>query len=332
MNIKELAGLLNVSTATVSKALNNKSDISSHTRKKVLAAAESLGYRPNYSARYLRSGKADTVALLLPTSNGDNILTASFFMRIARGLQYTLKPSGIDPVIHITVDQENEILLLQKLVEQNRADAIILTDTLVEDKRISLLQDLQFPFVTMGQSQTLDGEFNWVDFDHNLMGKECVRYAVNKGACKIAVVTLGKESMHGCQFLNGCLEEMQLFGIPTNKAHIFYGDKTESSGISAIQYFMTQNEQPDFIIFINDFQLMGASRYISLSEQVTLTDASLICAIESSDYSSRIHPKACLFSIDHENIGRSLGQAVLGVISERSQVQKILLNLKVKCF
>lgn len=85
MNIKELAAYLNLSTATVSKALNNKSDISNHTRKKVLEAADKLGYRPNASARYLRSGKTGVVALLLPATDDGNIHTASFFMAIARG-------------------------------------------------------------------------------------------------------------------------------------------------------------------------------------------------------------------------------------------------------
>lgn len=330
MNIKELAEALNLSTATVSKALNNKSDISSHTRKKVLEAADRLGYRPNASARYLRSGKAETVAMLLPAADGDNILTASFFMRIASGLQRSLQASGIDPVLHITTDRQQELRLLQKIVEQKRADAILLTDTRVEDERIVFLAERQFPFVTMGQSRSLSGQFNWVDFNHELLGEECVACAMRKGARRIAVVTLGQESMHGSQFLTGCLNALRNANLPQDQGLIYYGDKTELSGFQAANHFMQQAERPDFIIFINDFQLMGASSFLSSLDSPWLKDNALICAIESSDFSSRVMPSACLFAIDHDEVGYRLGEAVLRATAGESEAKSVVLALKAK--
>lgn len=326
MNIKELAASLGLSTATVSKALNNKSDISSHTRKKVLAAAEKFGYRPNASARHLRSGKVGVVALLLPASDGGNIHTASFFMRIARGLQASLKESGLDPVIHITTDREGERQLLRKIIEQNRADAIILTDTRINDERIELLNELQFPFVTMGQSLALNGHFNWVDFHHEEMGRRCVRYALGKGAQRLAVATLGADSMHGQQFLDGCLEEMRRNNLDVDEALIFYGSVTEFSGEMAARQFMQHKKRPDFIIFINDFLLMGASHYLSTLTDCELNEQSMLCAAASSDFSSRVISSPCLFTVDHEVIGRRLGDAALRVIAEEESVASVLLS------
>ncbi|MEG1211456.1 MAG: LacI family DNA-binding transcriptional regulator [Leclercia sp.] len=328
MNIKELAEFLNLSTATVSKALNNKSDISSHTRKKVLEAAEKLGYRPNASARYLRSGKVGVVALLLPAADGGNIHTASFFMRIARGLQSSLKKSGIDPVIHITTDREGEHQLLQKIIEQNRADAVILTDTRIDDERILLLNDLRFPFVTMGQSRALDGHFSWVDFHHEEMGRQCVRYALHQGAKRIAVATLGADSMHGRQFLDGCLQALCGQGQQPDDGLIFFGTVTEQSGEEAARQFMRQAEKPDFIIFINDFLLMGASHYLSTLEDCALTEKSMLCAAASSDFSAKVSSTTCMFTVDHEEIGRQLGEAVLRVTQENNAARGVLLDLQ----
>ncbi|MBA7728643.1 LacI family DNA-binding transcriptional regulator [Citrobacter freundii] len=329
MNIKELAEFLNLSTATVSKALNNKSDISNHTRKKVLEAAEKLGYRPNASARHLRSGKVGAVALLLPAADGGNVHTASFFMRIARGLQSSLKASGIDPVIHITTDRQGEQQLLQKIIEQNRADAVILTDTRIDDERILLLNDRRFPFVTMGQSRVLKGHFNWVDFHHEEMGRQCVRFALRQGAKRIAVATLGADSMHGLQFLDGCLEEMRESGQTPNDGLIFFGAVAESSGEEAMQKFMQQNAKPDFIIFINDFLLMGACHYLAGLPDCGLDEKSMLCATASSDFSSRVMSSACLFTVDHEEVGRQLGEAVLRVTQGDNAVKSVLLTLPV---
>lgn len=330
MNIKELAACLNLSTATVSKALNNKSDISSHTRKKVREAAEKLGYRPNASARHLRSGKVGVVALLLPVADDGNIHTASFFMAIARGLQASLKESAIDPVIHISTDRESERLLLRKIVEQNRADAIILTDTRIEDERILLLDELQFPFVTMGQSRTLGGSFNWVDFHHEEMGRQCARAALDSGARRIAIATLGPESMHGHQFLAGCLEALAEQGIHQPDGLIFYGTVAESSGEEAARQFMQQPEPPDFVIFINDFLLMGASHYLASLPACPLNEKNMLCATASSDFSARVMLSSCLFTVNHEEVGRQLGQAVLRVTQQESAVESVLLTLPIK--
>lgn len=327
MNIKELAEFLNLSTATVSKALNNKNDISRHTRKKVLEAAEELGYRPNASARYLRSGKVGVVALLLPAADGGNIHTASFFMRIARGLQTSLKESGIDPVIHITTDREGEHQLLQKIIEQNRADAIILTDTRIDDDRIVLLNELRFPFVTMGQSRVLNGHFNWVDFHHEDMGRQCVRYALKQGAKRVAVATLGGSSMHGQQFLDGCLQELREQGQVLDEGLIFFGTVAEPSGEEAARQFMRQAEKPDFIIFINDFLQMGASYYLATLPDCELTDKSMLCAAASSDYSARVTSTTCMFTVDHEEVGRQLGEAVLRVTEGDKEARAVLLEL-----
>ncbi|BBK10290.1 MULTISPECIES: LacI family DNA-binding transcriptional regulator [Klebsiella] len=327
MNIKELAEYLNLSTATVSKALNNKSDISSHTREKVLKAAETLGYRPNASARHLRSGKVGVVALLLPVAKDGNVHTASFFMRIARGLQASLKDSGIDPVIHVTTDRQGEHQLLRKIVEQNRADAVILTDTRIVDERILLLNDLQFPFVTMGQSRAMNGLFNWVDFYHEDMGRQCVRFALCQGAKRIAIATLGPDSMHGQQFLDGCLHEMRECGLTPGKGLVFFGTVDELSGEKAVQQFMLQEIKPDFIIFINDFLLMGASHYLRSLNVGSLDDQSMICATASSDFSSRIMSSTCLFTVDHEEVGRCLGEAVLRVVAGDREHRSVLINL-----
>jgi DNA-binding LacI/PurR family transcriptional regulator len=69
VTIYDIAKEIGVSTATVSRVLSKKTDvmISSETRKRVLHAAEELGYRPNISARALTTGKSYNIALFVPS-------------------------------------------------------------------------------------------------------------------------------------------------------------------------------------------------------------------------------------------------------------------------
>ncbi len=326
MNIKEFSRHLGLSTSTVSKALNNRSDVSEDTKRKVQEAAIALGYKPNVSARNLRSGKANAVAMLLPVLDGDNILTASFFMRIAKGLHDVLREHNVLPVIHIATDREEELTLLQKIIDQKRADVIILADTEVIDERIKYLHGRNFPFVTMGQSLTLEGNFNCVDFNYLVMGSECVEFALQNGARKIAIVTLGSNSMHGQLFLAGYKKIMAERGLPVLDDFIFHGDKTEFSGVRAVEKFSALRDKPDFVIFINDFQFTGAYTYLSKSDKPYLNTQNMICAIAGSDFSSSSVPIKYSFNIDHNLVGRKLAELALSA-SEGKEAKQIVLDV-----
>ncbi|MCC7231128.1 MAG: LacI family DNA-binding transcriptional regulator [Fimbriimonadaceae bacterium] len=71
VTLKDIARYLNLSHATVSFVLNDRQDvaISPETRKRVIAAAKELGYRPNRAAQALAGGKTQMIALWVPRSN-----------------------------------------------------------------------------------------------------------------------------------------------------------------------------------------------------------------------------------------------------------------------
>jgi transcriptional regulator with XRE-family HTH domain len=69
-NIREVAQEAGVSVTTVSHALNGKGRLDIATRERVIEIANRMGYHPNRNARGLRSGRTDTIALLLPLVPG----------------------------------------------------------------------------------------------------------------------------------------------------------------------------------------------------------------------------------------------------------------------
>lgn len=84
INLKELSSLTGFSTSTVSKALNNKLDVSAQTRRYIRSIANQYNYIPNSIATSLRLKKSSTIAIILPQINIDlygNILF--YFQKIA---------------------------------------------------------------------------------------------------------------------------------------------------------------------------------------------------------------------------------------------------------
>src|ERR1041385_240686 len=80
MSIKEVAKRAGVSIATVSRTINVPEKVHPRTVERVQRAIEKLGYRPNLTARALKTGRTNLVGLVVPH------LVHSFFAELARGL------------------------------------------------------------------------------------------------------------------------------------------------------------------------------------------------------------------------------------------------------
>jgi len=314
MNIKEFSRHLNLSIATVSRALNNSTEVSTATRRKVLEAAQRLGYSANAAGRNLRKGNAETIALLLPSDNQDNFYTASFFMKISRRLQQVLQAQSMDMVLHMAQDAMDEQAWLAKVITQRKADAVILTDTLVHDSRISFLQQHHFPFATLGRSETSAGAFNWVDMDFAQMANNATTQAIAKGYRHIALVTLGRDSMQGKCYADSYRQCLRDHGLQVREEVIFQGDIGEQTGYLSMDHFLSLAERPDYVIFINDIQLVGAYHRLRCQGLEPERDIAMNCGVVSSDVSSFMTPAPTGFVVNHADLGEALARSVLHAI------------------
>ncbi|MRS13804.1 LacI family DNA-binding transcriptional regulator [Enterobacteriaceae bacterium RIT691] len=319
MNIKELANVLGLSIATVSRALNSHPEVSAKTQQRVLEAAQQYGYFPNAAGRNLRKGKANTVALLLPPGDRDNFYTASFFMRVANELQRTLRQHDIDTILHLALDAEDEKIWLQKMIEQHKADAVILTNTTLHDPRIEFLHHHQFPFATLGRSHSLEGHFNWVDLDFATVAATAVEQGLLKGHKNFGLVTLGNQSAQGEIFAAAWRKALAEKALVLNESAIYYGDISEATGYEAMQHFQQLATPPDYVIFLSDLQLLGATLYTQ-HHQVTIP---FFAGVFSSDMSSLLPEKPTGFDIPFAVLGQDLARATLNAMQQQPPVQSL---------
>jgi LacI family transcriptional regulator, galactose operon repressor len=66
VTVKDIATAVGVSFATVSNVLNDRPNVGADNRRKVLEVARKLGYRPNRAAQAIRTGRTQTIDLVLP--------------------------------------------------------------------------------------------------------------------------------------------------------------------------------------------------------------------------------------------------------------------------
>src|SRR5581483_520327 len=93
MNLEEVAKQAKVSTATVSRVLNNVGPVRASTRSRVLKAVEDLKYHPNLHARNLAGGKSRSFGMIV--SNLEN----PFFFDVFKAAEETARAKGFEIVL-----------------------------------------------------------------------------------------------------------------------------------------------------------------------------------------------------------------------------------------
>jgi LacI family transcriptional regulator len=150
-SLRDLASSLGLSITTVSRALDGYPDVSEATRERVRVAADSAAYRPNAAARRLRRGATDVVTLILPTEPGH--FDEPLYIQMLAPIGDRLARAGYDLTLIAATPGPDEIKMYRRIVEERRADALIVVRTRHQDPRVQYLAAQQFPFVTLGRTE-----------------------------------------------------------------------------------------------------------------------------------------------------------------------------------
>ena len=119
--IKDLAEILDLSQSTISKALNDSSEISMKTKKKVKATADQMGYIPNHYARSLKSKMTKTIGVVVPNVVDD------FFAKVLHGIEKEASKHGFTVLITFSNDfKKCECKHLQSLINHS-VDGILIS-------------------------------------------------------------------------------------------------------------------------------------------------------------------------------------------------------------
>ena len=119
VSIKDIAKLTGVSTATVSRVINDSGRFSEETRQKVMDTINKLGYRSNVVAKSLRTRKTLSIGVIVPD------ITNEFFSKIVLGIESYCFPKGYSVYICYTGENEEKENLYIADLEAKGVDGLI---------------------------------------------------------------------------------------------------------------------------------------------------------------------------------------------------------------
>lgn len=188
VTIHDIAKQAGVSSSTVSRALNNKDNISEETKRLIHGIAEKLGYSPNRVARGLATRETKSLGLVMPTTKclGHTLFCAmlSGIYREVQRLGYSLSFTVVD----IEIQGEEEAI--GKLKEYC-VDGLLLgwfKEKYMEESQLVKLAQGRTPFVVIGDRHLSSQSINMIACDNFLGAYKITKHLIDLGHEKIAVI------------------------------------------------------------------------------------------------------------------------------------------------
>lgn len=250
-NIREVAARAGVSVATVSYALNRPERVTPELRLRVEQAVRALGYRPDGTARALRTGRSQLISLIIPD------VANHFYAQLARGVHDVLKPRGF----HVTVgstdaDPEEEDYFL-RAISLHRAAGAIAVPFRLSLADVGHICDPTTPIVLLAQPDA-DVPITCIDIDNEGGADQAVTLLLAQGRRRIAYIDGLSGTPPSRRRYAGYLQAHDRAGALVDPHLRVYGDFQRAGGERAMADLLDTGLAFDGIFAANDLQAIGA--------------------------------------------------------------------------
>lgn len=259
VTIKEIAKALNLSTMTVSRALNNRSNVTEKTKKKVWDMAKAMGYRPNHIAKSLVLNKTFSIGVVIPE------IAHSFFPEVIRGIEDVTYAEDYQLIFtHSAEDQDRERRALSAL-EAKRVDGILISTAQSSDDITPYkeLIDAGLPMVFFDRCVYNIGA-SCVSMNDLESSREITEHLIQHGYRKIAHLSGPPKVSIGKKRLDGFLKAVKDHHLEVRDEWIQESGFQEKGGYDAMMRLLERSaaDRPEAVVAVNDPAAFGAMQAI----------------------------------------------------------------------
>ncbi len=250
ITIKDIAKKAGVSYATVSRALNNRPEVSEKTRREIQRLAAEMGYKPNAIARGLVTKETFTLGLIIPD------ITNPFFPEVARGVEEAASDAGYSVFLcNTNWDVKKEKTYIE-LLEEKRVDGLILASVCEDEKSLRDLIDREVPVVLINRVPE-QVSINYVAIDNIKGAQQAVEHLISLGHRRIAYVGGLKQVESTRERLQGYRLALAIHDIPFKEELVRYGTFKKESGYESALALLSLPQPPTAIFAVNDILALG---------------------------------------------------------------------------
>jgi LacI family transcriptional regulator len=255
--IRDVAKAAGVSTATVSAVVNDSAYVSPELRTRVLAAIRDLGYAPSQSARNLRSGRSQLIALVVAD------LANPFFSRVVWAAEAAVAAWGYALVVFNSDEKPEAEKRILARIRALSCDGVVIVP--VGDPAQGVKRDIDgrpMPTVLFGRT-VADDDSDTVAIDNLSAGREATNYLLDLGHRRIGTVTGPLHLSTGRGRYEGMLQAMKARGIAPEPGHVRSGEFREDAAYSVARSLLQQPNPPSALYVASGVMALGVMRAIA---------------------------------------------------------------------
>ena len=311
VSLKTIAEKCGVSTATVSKALNDQKDVSEETKHRIKKTAEALGYFPNAAARALKTNRSYNIGVLFEEEAGSG-LTHEYFSGVLNGLKVQAEKQGYDITFINTCFENRKMSYYEHCTYRNfEGVAIVCAD--YNDPDVLELMNSDLPVVT-------------IDYVHhnctavssnNIQGiEDLVKYIYQQGHRKIAYIHGQENSYVTKDRLASFYRTMDELGLEVPDEYIRTADYLETKEAARqTREILNLPDVPTCIIYPDDTALIGG-RNVIIEMGLRIPRDISVAGYDGTRISQLLHPKLTTIRQNTELIGSEAAKRLIGTIEK----------------
>ncbi|SDG80814.1 LacI family DNA-binding transcriptional regulator [Chitinophaga filiformis] len=324
VTIADIAKELNLTGATVSRALNNRKGTSEETRKLVQAAAEKMNYRRDRIAWSLRSGRTNIIGVIIPSAE------INFFGSVVHGIETMANQHGYNVLIYQSNEQpEYEKKAIETFLS-TRVDGILasIAKETMEFSHYLEIKERGVPLVFFDRAND-SLNIPSVVVDDFKGAYYATEHLLKQGYKRVAHIAGQQHLKIFKDRLEGYKAALTDNGVPVEEELVYFGDVSIHAGRQAIQYLLSLPQPPDAVFAVEDFTALGAVKELK-DKHIDIPGAFGVVGFANESFDEHITPS--LSSIDQQTVemGKEAFRLLMeliegnGVVSQQTRTKVVL--------
>ena len=306
VSIKDIAKITGVSTATVSRVINNNGRFSEETRTKVNEAIAKLGYRSNVVAKSLRTMRSMSIGVIVPN------ITNEFFSKIVLGIESTCFPKGYSVYICNTSESKEKESKYMYDLEAKGVDGLIHLSGGIGDPAKIFKRKMPTVFI---DREPLTKGIPLVESDNYRGGYLAGELLARRGCKNIIVIRDLRDLSTMNQRLNGFQDALHEHNLSLDSRMIHKVTVSYEAAEACIQQIIQSGIAFDGLFATSDWLVVGALSALK-KNKIKVPDAVKLIGFDNTMITEHVSPSITTINQDKFKMGEVAANMLMELIED----------------
>jgi len=317
VTLEELSKKIGLSTATISRALNDASNVTEETKRFVLESAEKYGYEPKTKRTTTKDKNSDTVMVITGS------LSNPVHLNLVLGIEGELSKNNKHSVVMQTNYREDLQTQYLEYAKDAEYSCIMLLNAIENKHLIKFLKKPSNPPILFVNRALSSIETDSITMDNYRSGQIAAKKLVENGHSRIMIISGPEDSTVCRDRINGFRHGIEEYGLSFNEKAIYHGNRSYAFGYSIGESIAALSEdiRPTAIYSLNGTMAGGFIDAFKTHGLSVPHDISIICNDNPNNYYAEKMSISSI-EIDFHKMGSVAAQRYLEIISNKDKVTK----------